>query len=140
MKQENTTDLEEAVANEIASAFVLIGKKRKLFHQMTTKEKHKAVVEGVAADFKEALQGRGNLSREDLEYVAQKIATLRDERLKQCITELIGWDDDLRAKLETAAAISVEVIKEANPSKLVTIAKRVEFRFHMRNVTSTSSQ
>lgn len=96
------------------------------------------IIQAVTADLKDALQGRGNLSRDDLEYVAQKIALLRDERLKQCIAELIGWGDDQRARLETSAAIGIECMKLCTPSKLREAARRVELKYHLKKVSDDS--
>lgn len=78
------------------------------------------------------LQERNNLTREDLEYTATAIAKLKDERLKSCVAELIGWGDDERAELETFCAIALEVMKQATPSKLREAALRVELRVLMR--------
>jgi hypothetical protein len=98
-----------------------------------TKESAKlALVQAASALLKEALQGRGNLSREDLEYLVEKTATLKDDRLKQCVAELIGWGDDQRAHLETMVAIGIELMKIASPQKVVEAAKRVELRYHMK--------
>lgn len=80
---------------------------------------------------RELLQLRNNLNREDLEYVAEKVATLRDERLKSCIAELIGWGDEERAELETFCAIALEVMKQTTPSKMREAALRVELRYHL---------
>lgn len=37
------------------------------------------------------LRGRGNLSRDDLEYTVQAAEKLKDKRLQECIAELIAW-------------------------------------------------
>jgi len=81
---------------------------------------------------RELLQLRNNLTREDLEYVAQKAATLRDPRLQECIGSLIGWGDDERAELETFCAIAIEVLKLTTPSKVREAAQRVELRYHLK--------
>lgn len=78
------------------------------------------------------LQERNNLTRDDLEYVAAKVASLRDERLKTCVAELIGWGDEERAELETFCAIALEVMQQATPSKLREAALRVELRYFMK--------
>ena len=39
---------------------------------------------------RELLQQRSALSRDDLEYLVEKVATLRDQRMQQCVAELIG--------------------------------------------------
>ena len=78
---------------------------------------------------RELLQTRSNLSREDLEYVAEKVAALKDERLKECIATLIGWGDEERAELETFCAIALEAMKLSSPSKLRDAARNVEIRY-----------
>lgn len=92
------------------------------------------LVRYVTTEVKEALQGRGNLSRDDLEYVVAKVATLRDERLKQCITELIGWGDEQRAGLETTFAILIKIMADANPSKIRKAAENTELRHHFKTL------
>lgn len=76
----------------------------------------------------EALQSRGNLPRSDLEYLAEQTAKLKDERLKSCVADLIGWGDEERAKLETFCAITLEVMKRTTPSKLRECTRIVEIR------------
>jgi hypothetical protein len=78
---------------------------------------------------REILQDRKNLPRDDLEYVVETIAKLKDERLKACVAELIGWGDDERAELETFCAIALEVMKMSSPSRLREAALRVELRY-----------
>ena len=72
---------------------------------------------------------RGALPRDDLEYTVQTVAKLKDERLKACIAELIGWGDQERAEVETFTAIALEVMKRTNVSKLRECARIVELRF-----------
>lgn len=81
---------------------------------------------------KELLQGRGNLPREDLEYLVSAVARLKDERLKGCVAELIGWGDEERAELETITAVGLECMKFVRPSKLQEAARNVELRYHMK--------
>jgi hypothetical protein len=78
---------------------------------------------------KEIIQNRAALNREDLEYVVERVAKMTDERLQQCVAELIGWGDDERAELETFVAIAIEVMKRTNISKLRECARIVELRF-----------
>ena len=75
---------------------------------------------------------KGNLTRDDLEYLAQTASKLKDERLKQCIAELIGWGDDERAELETMLAIGYEAMKLCSPSRLREAAMRVGLKYHMK--------
>lgn len=78
---------------------------------------------------KEIIQNRAALNRDDLEYVVERVAKLKDERLQQCVAELIGWGDDERAELETFIAVAIEVMKRTNVSKLRECARIVELRF-----------
>lgn len=82
---------------------------------------------------RELLQQRAALPREDLEYVVETVAKLKDERLKACIAELIGWGDDERAELETFVAIALEVMKKTNISKLRNAATVVGVRAFMED-------
>lgn len=83
---------------------------------------------------RELLQQRATLPREDLQYVVETVAKLKDERLKACIAELIGWGDDERAELETFVAIALEVMKKTNVSKLREAATLVGVRTFMKDV------
>lgn len=46
-----------------------------------------------ADHMRELLHQRSTLPREDLEYVVETVAKLKDERLKACVAELIGWGE-----------------------------------------------
>lgn len=81
---------------------------------------------------KALLQGVGSLPRDDLEYVAIRASTLKDDRFKQCISDLIKWGDPERAELETMVAIGIEAMKLCSPSRLREAARRVEMRYHLR--------
>lgn len=83
---------------------------------------------------KDTLQGRGNLSQEDLEYLVTKAEALKDERMKSCIAQLLGWGDDERAELETFCAIALEVMRVTPPSRLRDAARKVEIRYLMRGL------
>lgn len=96
-------------------------------------------VDMIAARMKELVQLRGNLSRDDLEYLVETAAKLKDERLKQCIAELIGWGDDERAEVETFLAIAVEVMRKTNPSKLRECARLVELRYISRELNDQNN-
>lgn len=95
---------------------------------MAAKEYQRELVNHWTIKCRELLQTRSNLSREDLEYVAEKVAALKDERLRECITTLIGWGDEERAELETFCAIALEAMKLSSPSKLRAAARTVEIR------------
>jgi hypothetical protein len=91
-------------------------------------------VDQIAGRMIELIQQRNALSRSDLEYVVETIAKLKDERLKSCVAELIGWGDDERAEVETFCAIAIEVMKRTNVSKLRDCARIVELRYMARLV------
>jgi hypothetical protein len=91
-------------------------------------------VEQQAARMLELLQQRATLPREDLEYVVETVAKLKDERLKACVAELIGWGDDERAELETFIAITIEVMKKTNVSKIRSAAATVGLRHYLKDV------
>jgi hypothetical protein len=82
---------------------------------------------------RELLQERATLPREDLEYVVERVSKLKDDRLKACVAELIGWSDDDRAELETFVAIAIEVMKGTSVSKLRDAAMKVELRFYLND-------
>lgn len=86
-------------------------------------------VDQIAGRMIELVQQRHSLGRDDLEYVVETVAKLKDERLKACIAELIGWGDDERAELETFVAIAIEVMRRTNVSKLRECARTVELRY-----------
>jgi hypothetical protein len=78
---------------------------------------------------KHLVQQRATLEREDLEYVVERVAKMKDARLQECIAELIGWGDDERAEIETFIAIAIEVMRRTNVSKLRECARIVELRY-----------
>lgn len=80
----------------------------------------------------ELLQLRGTLSGDDLAYVVEAVSKLRDERLKACVADLIGWGDDERAEVETFVAIAIEVMKKTTVSKLRDAAAIVELRYYAK--------
>jgi len=88
-----------------------------------------------AARMKELLHRRATLSRDDLEYVAQQVAKLKDERLKSCVAELVGWGDDERSEIETFVAIAIEVMRLSTVSRLRDAARTIEMRHLMCRVT-----
>lgn len=105
-----------------------------LANQMTTRDFQTSVVSYWTTRCRELLQDRKNLPRDDLEYLVETAAKLKDERLKACIAELVGWGDDERAELETFCAIALEVMKDSSPSRLREAALKVELRFHLRDL------
>jgi hypothetical protein len=85
-------------------------------------------------------RSRGNLSREDLEYVVQAAAKMRDKRLQECIAELIGWGDEERSELETLLAIGFEAMKLCSPSRLREAAMRVSLKYYMKKEFSHAQE
>ena len=83
---------------------------------------------------KELLHLRAALPREDLEYVVERIAKLKDARLQECVAALIGWGDDERAEVETFVAIAIEVIKRTNVGKLRECARIVELKYYVKEM------
>lgn len=77
-------------------------------------------------------RGRGNLSREDLEYLVETASKLKDKRMQECVAELIGWGDDERSELETLLAIGFEAMKLCSPSRLREAAMRVSLKYYMK--------
>lgn len=82
-----------------------------------------------AARMRELLQQRSAIPREELEYLVERAAKLKDDRLQAAIAGLIGWGDDERAEIETFVAIAIEVMKRTNVSKLREAAQTVELRY-----------
>ena len=87
-----------------------------------------------AARMRELLHQRATPPHEDLEYVVETVAKLKDERLKACIAELIGWGDEDRAEIETFVSIAIEVMKKTNVSKLRDAAATVGLRHYMKDL------
>lgn len=86
------------------------------------------LVDVVGPSIADALQGRANLSEDDLEYTVGKVAAMKDQRLAQNIATLIGWGDNERAELETFCAVALEVMRHTPPSRMREAARLVELR------------
>lgn len=84
---------------------------------------------------KELLHLRAALPREDLEYLVERVAKLKDMRLQECISTLIGWGDEERAEIETFVAIALEVMQRTNVSKLRECARIVELKYYVKERT-----
>ena len=80
------------------------------------------------------LRDRAALSPDDLGYVVERVAGLKDERLKSCVAELAGWGDDERAEIETFVAISIEVLRKTNVSKIIEAARVVNLRLLLKDL------
>jgi hypothetical protein len=87
-----------------------------------------------AARMTELLQQRSAIEREELEYLVEHVAKLKDERLQAAVAGLIGWGDDERAEIETFVAIAIEVMKKTNVSKLREAAQTVELRYLTKEI------
>jgi hypothetical protein len=83
----------------------------------------------------ELLQQRAAIPREDLEYLVEHVAKLKDERMQDAVAGLIGWGDEERAEIETFVAIAIEVMKKSNVSKLREAAQTVELRYLTKEMT-----
>lgn len=92
----------------------------------------KHFVDEQAARMRELLQMRAALPEDDMDYLVEKLDRMKDERLKSCVAQLIGWGDDERAEVETFVAIAIEVMRRTNVGKLRECARLVEMKFYMR--------
>ena len=90
------------------------------------------LIDAIEREAKELLHGRGNLSRDDLEYLALAASRLKDQRLQSCIAELIGWGDDQRARIETQIAIGIECMRRCSEFQFRQAAQMVELRYQMK--------
>jgi hypothetical protein len=94
----------------------------------------KHFVEEQARRMTELLQMRAALTEDDMAYLVEKLDRMKDERLKSCIAQLIGWGDDERAEVETFVAIAIEVMKRTNVGKLRECARLVEMKFYVKEM------
>ncbi len=82
-----------------------------------------------AARMTQLLQQRAAIPRDDLEYLVEHTAKLKDARLQSAVAGLIGWGDEERAEIETFVAIAIEVMKKTSVSRLREAAQIVELRY-----------
>jgi len=94
----------------------------------------KHFVEEQARRMTELLQMRAALPEDDMAYLVEKVERMKDERLKSCVAQLIGWGDDERAEVETFVAIAIEVMKRTNVGKLRECARIVELKFYVKEM------
>jgi hypothetical protein len=80
------------------------------------------------------LRERAAVPREELEYLVERVARLKDERLQAAVAGLIGWGDDERAEIETFVAIAIEVMKATSVSRLRAAARTVELRYYAQEM------
>lgn len=97
------------------------------------------IIAQIANELRETLRGRGNLTPEDEKYVVDNLDSIADQRLKECVGQLLGWDEEQRSKIETAVSIFIELCKLSSARKLVTAAKNAEVRFYMHYITEGES-
>lgn len=116
-----------------------MGKKPKAV-QVGSKEYHEALIKHYAGRATWLVQCKGNLERDDLEYLMATASKLKDERLKSCIAELVGWGDDERAELETLLALGFEAMKLCSPSRMREAAMRVSLKYHMKEFTNDKQE
>ena len=100
--------------------------------QVGSKEYHDSLIKYYSVRCTALMHGRGNLSRDDLEYLMTAASKLKDERLKQCIAELVGWGDEERSELETMLALGCEAMRLCSPSRMREAAMRVSLKYYMK--------
>jgi hypothetical protein len=99
-----------------------------------TKEYFDALIKHYSVRATWLVQCKGNLERDDLEYLIEVGSKLKDQRLKDCIVGLVGWGDDERAELETLLALGFEAMKLCSPSRLREAATRVGLKYYMKDI------
>lgn len=104
--------------------------------QVGSREYFDALLKHYAGRATWLVQCKGNLERDDLEYLMVTASKLKDERLKQCIAELVGWGDEERAELETLLALGFEAMKLCSPSRLREAAMRVSLKYHLKEINN----
>lgn len=67
--------------------------------------------------------------REDLEYVAHQLEKMKDERFKGIIADMLAWDDEDRAELETLVYGSLELLKSSPPAAIREAFRILEMRY-----------
>lgn len=107
--------------------------------QVGSREYFDALIKHYAGRATWLMQCRGNLNRDDLEYLMESAAKLKDERLKQCIAELVGWGDEERAELETLLALGFEAMKLCSPSRLREAATRVSLKYYLKEMKNETN-
>lgn len=105
-----------------------------------TKEYYDQLIKHYAGRATWLVQRKGNLSQDDLEYLMVAASKLKDERLKQCIAELVGWGDEERAELETLLALGFEAMKLCSPSRMREAAMRVSLKYYLKELNNGKQQ
>ncbi len=102
---------------------------------MTTRQKPNAdFVAEQSLRMRELIQSRAWLPEEDIEYVAGITSKMKDARFKVCVAELIGWGTEERAELETFVAISIEIMKKTNLTRIRDAAQTVHLRHLVKDL------
>jgi len=99
-----------------------------------TKEYFDALIKHYSVRATWLVHCKGNLERDDLEYLIEVGSKLKDQRLKDCIVGLVGWGDDERAELETLLALGFEAMRLCSPSRLREAATRVGLKYYMKDI------
>lgn len=99
-----------------------------------TKEYFDALIKHYSVRATWLVQCKGNLERDDLEYLIEVGSKLKDQRLKDCIVGLVGWGDEERAELETLLALGFEAMRLCSPSRLREAATRVGLKYYMKDI------
>lgn len=99
-----------------------------------TKEYFDALIKHYSVRAMWLVQCKGNLERDDLEYLIEVGSKLKDQRLKDCIVGLVGWGDEERAELETLLALGFEAMRLCSPSRLREAATRVGLKYYMKDI------
>lgn len=108
--------------------------------QVGTREYFESLLVYYTNRSKAIMRGRGNLSRDDLEYLVETASKLKDKRMQECVAEMIGWGDDERSELETLLAIGFEAMKLCSPSRLREAAMRVSLKYYMKKEFSHAQE
>lgn len=88
----------------------------------------------LSRELKEALHGKGNLTPEDDAYVTEQLDNITDQRLKECVGQLLGWDEEQRARIETAMSVFIELLKMSPAKRIIAAAQKAEVKFHLRHI------
>jgi hypothetical protein len=97
-------------------------------------------VQQQAQALNELLRLRAAVSRDDLEYLVERVSRLKDERLQAAVAGLIGWGDAERAEIETFVAIAIEVMRHTSVTRLREAARTVELRYLAREMAAKAAQ
>jgi hypothetical protein len=101
-----------------------------------TKEYFDALIKHYSVRATALVHCKGNLERDDLEYLIEVGSKLKDQRLKNCIVGLVGWGDEERAELETLLALGFEAMRLCSPSRLREAATRVGLKYYMKDLSN----